>query len=279
MLPASFQTPAAIILLVGGLLSCFAGYRVFRFVLAFFGFVFGALAASSAMGADQTLWMIGGAIVGGLVGALILVLAYFVGVALIGAGIGAGAAMAIWAALGREPGIVPVLILSVLGALAALALQRYVIIVSTAFGGAQTAIVGGAALLGGRAAAPGGTQRVSCVPARSAPGDELGSGGVVRAGHARRHRPAGGDGQGEKVDRDRARDPGLGIRNSCVPRRSCGRDAGSEGGDWAESRTREQRFVPAAPKLRDARGAKAGASDVRKPKGIRPSGNQQIGDS
>lgn len=152
MLPASFQTPAAIILVAGGLVSCFAGYRVFRFVLAFFGFIFGALAASSAMGADQTLWMIGAAIVGGLLGALILVLAYFVGVALIGAGIGAGAAMAIWAALGREPGIVPVLILSVLGALAALALQRYVIIVSTAFGGAQTAIVGGAALLGGRAA-------------------------------------------------------------------------------------------------------------------------------
>jgi hypothetical protein len=152
MLPASFQTPAAIILVAGGLVSCFAGYRVFRFVLAFFGFILGALAASSAMGADQAVWMIGAAIVGGLVGALILVLAYFVGVALIGAGIGAGAAMAIWAALGREPGIVPVLILSVLGALAALALQRYVIVVSTAFGGAQTAIVGGAALLGSRTA-------------------------------------------------------------------------------------------------------------------------------
>ncbi len=153
MLPASFQMPAAIILVVGGLLSCCAGYRVFRFVLAFFGFVIGALATSSAMGADQTLWMIGGAILGGLVGALILVLGYFIGVALIGAGLGAGAAMAIWAALGREPGIVPVVILSILGALGALALQRYVIIVSTAFGGAQTAIVGGAALFGDRAAA------------------------------------------------------------------------------------------------------------------------------
>jgi hypothetical protein len=153
MLPASFQVPAAVILVAGGLLSCFAGYRLFRIVLAFFGFVFGALAASSAMGADQTLWMLGAAILGGLVGALILVLAYFVGVALIGAGIGAGAAMAIWATLGREPGIVPVLILSIIGALAALALQRYVIIVSTAFGGAQTVVVGGAALLGSGATA------------------------------------------------------------------------------------------------------------------------------
>jgi len=160
MLPASFQIPAAIILVAGGLLSCFAGYRVFRFVLAFFGFILGALATSSAMGADQTVWMIGGAILGGLVGALILVLGYFVGVALIGAGIGAGAAMAIWAALGREPGILPVLILSILGALAALALQEYVIIVSTAFGGAQTAIVGGAALFGNRVAAEAAARSV-----------------------------------------------------------------------------------------------------------------------
>src|SRR3954447_3705020 len=147
MLPASFQTPAAIVLIAGGLLSCFAGYRVFRIVLAFFGAIFGALAASSAMGADQTMWMVGAAILGGLLGAIVLVLAYFVGVALIGAGLGAGAAMAVWAALGREPGILPVLILSIVSALLALWLQRYVIVVSTAFGGAQTAVVGAAAML------------------------------------------------------------------------------------------------------------------------------------
>ena len=33
MLPATFQTPAALVLLCGGLLACFAGYRVFRVVL------------------------------------------------------------------------------------------------------------------------------------------------------------------------------------------------------------------------------------------------------
>ena len=151
MLPASFQTPVAVVLLAGGVLSCFAGYRVFRVVLAFFGFVLGALAASSAMGADQTLWMIGAALLGGLAGALILVFAYFAGVALIGAGIGAGLVMAIWAAAGREPGMLPVLVMAIVGALGALALQRYVIIVSTAFGGAQTALVGGAALMAVRA--------------------------------------------------------------------------------------------------------------------------------
>jgi len=147
MLPGSFQVPAAVILVVGGLCSCFAGYRIFRFVLAFFGFVFGALFVSSAMGSDQTLWMIGASLLGGLLGALILFAAYFVGVALIGAGMGAGLARVLWAAAGREPGIIPVVILAVLGAIGALWVQRHVIIVATAFAGAQTAVVGAAELM------------------------------------------------------------------------------------------------------------------------------------
>src|SRR5512134_726678 len=97
MLPAPFQTPAAIVLLLGGLLSCFAGYRVFRIVLGIYGFILGALLASSFPGVDQTWLMVIAALVGGLVGALILIAAYFVGVALIGAGIGALLANAIWA--------------------------------------------------------------------------------------------------------------------------------------------------------------------------------------
>jgi uncharacterized protein DUF4203 len=153
MLPASFQTPAAILLVVGGLLSCFVGYRIFRIVLGIYGFILGALLASSAMGTDQTFWMIVAAMVGGLVGALILIAAYFVGVALIGAGIGALVANVVAASLGREPHIFILILLSIVGALAALALQRYVIIVSTAFGGAWTAIVGALALKGDRVAA------------------------------------------------------------------------------------------------------------------------------
>jgi hypothetical protein len=152
MLPASFQTPAAIILVLGGLLSCFAGYRVFRVVLGFFGFVLGALLTSSVMGTDQTVWMIVAAVVGGIVGALILVGAYFVGVALIGAGVGALVVNLIWAYLGREPHIVIVILFAIAGALAALALQRYVIITATSFGGAWTTIVGAMALLGDRLA-------------------------------------------------------------------------------------------------------------------------------
>jgi hypothetical protein len=154
MLPASFQAPAAIILLVGGLLACFAGYRIFRVVLGIYGFILGALFASNVIGGEQSgAMMLAAAIGGGLVGALLLIAAYFVGVALIGAGLGAGAANLLSAALGREPHIVVVVVLAVIGALAALRLQRYVIVVATAFGGAQTVVVGAAALRGNRAAA------------------------------------------------------------------------------------------------------------------------------
>ena len=151
MLPASFQLPAAIILLAGGLISCFAGYRVFRIVLGIYGFMLGALLTSGAMGTDGT-WMIAAALVGGVVGALILIAAYFVGVALLGAGVGALATSLIWASLGREPSALVVILFAIAGALAALALQRYVIIGATAFGGAWTIIVGAIALTGSRVA-------------------------------------------------------------------------------------------------------------------------------
>src|SRR5690242_18966250 len=75
MLPPSFQAPAGMIQVLGGLLACFAGYRVFRVVRGIYGFILGALMTSSAMGADQTWHMVLGAIVGGLIGAVVLVLA------------------------------------------------------------------------------------------------------------------------------------------------------------------------------------------------------------
>jgi hypothetical protein len=152
MLPASFQTPAAIILVLGGLLACFAGYRVFRVVLGIYGFIFGALLASSFMGTDQKLWMVLAAIGGGLAGALVLIAAYFIGVALLGAALGALAANVIWSAARTEPHLFIVILFSIAGALGALALQRYVIIASTGFGGAWTTIVGALALAGDRTA-------------------------------------------------------------------------------------------------------------------------------
>ena len=86
MLPRLSDSAAAV---AGGGLSCFFGYRLFKVVLAVFGFIIGALAASSVFGASDTTPMVIAAIVGGLAGAALLLAAYFVGVALVGAGIGA----------------------------------------------------------------------------------------------------------------------------------------------------------------------------------------------
>ena len=163
MLPASFQTPAAVILLVGGLLACFAGYRIFRTVLGIYGFILGALLATTIVGADGTLWNIVAAIGGGVVGAALLIAAYFIGVALIGAGIGAMLVNLAWAWIGGEPHVAVVVIVAILGAMGALSLQRYVIIGATAFGGAQTVVVGGSAIMGNRAAAEAAARTVYSV--------------------------------------------------------------------------------------------------------------------
>src|SRR5215471_7868576 len=152
MLPASFQTPAALVLLAGGGISCFAGYRFFRIVLGILGFYLGAAMASAAVGSEHTAWMIAAAIGGGIVGSLVLLIAYFAGVALLGAGFGVAIAAVIWAQFGSEPGPVVMIVFAIAGALGALALQRLVIIGATAAIGSWIITIAGASLaLGGAA--------------------------------------------------------------------------------------------------------------------------------
>jgi hypothetical protein len=152
MLPASYQLPAAAVLLVGGIVACFFGYRLFRIVLALFGFILGALAASSLMAASNTTAMLIAAAIGGLIGAGILFTAYFVGVSLVGAGLGAVVANMAFSVGNQQPHFLPVVLCAIAGAAAAMYLQRYFIIVGTGFGGAWTIIVGTMALLGDKKA-------------------------------------------------------------------------------------------------------------------------------
>ena len=154
MLPHSYELPAALLLLLGGALSCFAGYRLFRLVLGIYGFILGAMLASSMMAASNTMGMILAAIVGGIAGALLLVFAYFVGIALVGAGLGALIVHVTWGYVRTgDPPPIAVIVMSIAGSIAAMLLQRYVIIVATAFGGAWTMIVGALAAAGDRGVA------------------------------------------------------------------------------------------------------------------------------
>jgi hypothetical protein len=147
------------VLLAGGFTACFFGYRLFKVVLGVFGFIIGALAASSVFGAGDTTPMVIAAIVGGIAGAALLLAAYFVGVALVGAGLGALLVNVVWTQIEGDPHPAVVIVFSVAGAVVATWLQRYVIILATAFTGAWTMLVGGMALMGDsgplRAAAAG----------------------------------------------------------------------------------------------------------------------------
>ena len=153
MLPTTFELPAAIVLVLGGAVACFAGYRLFRVVLAIYGFIFGAGIASSVMGISNSAGMIVAAIIGGVIGALLFTFAYYVCIGLIGAGMGTFLLHVVWDYMkATEPTTLAVIIASVAGAVIAMMLQRYVIIVSTSFSGAWTMIVGAMAMIGNRAA-------------------------------------------------------------------------------------------------------------------------------
>jgi hypothetical protein len=75
MLPTAYGLPTAIALLIGGAVACFAGYRFFRVVLGIYGFILGAMLASSLMGASSHVAMVAAAVVGGLIGSIVLVMA------------------------------------------------------------------------------------------------------------------------------------------------------------------------------------------------------------
>jgi hypothetical protein len=142
LIPTPFQFPALALLILGGVIAWAAGYRLFRFVLTLFGLYIGALAATAVLGPSDRTLLVFAALGGGAVGALIMFFGYFVGVALVGAGIGALGVHMISSRLGSDPHAFVVILAAVAGAATAMWLQRYVIVVATAFAGGWTMIWG-----------------------------------------------------------------------------------------------------------------------------------------
>jgi hypothetical protein len=152
MLPVEYQPAFAVAFVLGGAIACFLGYRLFRVVLSLVGFALGGLMASSLVGPSDATWMIGAWLVGGLIGMALLYAGYYVGVAMTGAALGALLAHLAFRASGEPPPFVIVLIAAVVGAIGSMFLQKYFIVIGTAFGGAWTLILGVMALFGDRAA-------------------------------------------------------------------------------------------------------------------------------
>lgn len=161
---------AAIILLAAGLAACFLGYRLFRWLLVLYGFAGGAWVTSLFVGALSAWAAAAVVLVGGLAGAAVLLVLYLAAVAVAGAGAGVLILNLSRPPAGDEPEAWMVILASLVGASIAVMLQRGVIIVGTAFGGAWTALVGVLALVGhpgARAAAAGDLwQMYPLAPAR-----------------------------------------------------------------------------------------------------------------
>jgi hypothetical protein len=151
MLPVAFHVPAGLVLLVAGLLACFVGYRLFRTVLTIYGFLLGALIASSLVAPANAPTMLIAIVVGGIAGALLMFAAYFAGVMLVGGVLGALVFHSLWTqVVGKEPAWLLVVLATLAAAAAAVYAQRVVVILATAFTGAHTAVAGIVALIAQR---------------------------------------------------------------------------------------------------------------------------------
>jgi uncharacterized membrane protein len=158
VLPSGYHIPAALIFVGGGLLACFYGYRLFRIVLGVYGFILGALFGSQLAASSSDAWMVAGALLGGVIGAAALYMAYFIGAVLVGAGVGAFLAHLVWSAWRSDPPLLAVIAFALVGALSGWWFQRIVVSIATALGGAWTALVGLSAIITERMARrpPGG---------------------------------------------------------------------------------------------------------------------------
>lgn len=134
-----------------GLVTCFAGYPLLRFLLGVLGFAAGAIAGSAAVTLaimDPAPWVLPvGLVMGGVIGAVLAQFFFMAGVFLVGASFGALAGGVLSARFGFEPAL-GVLIAALAGGILAMGLQRPLIALSTAFIGAWLLISGGFSLFG-----------------------------------------------------------------------------------------------------------------------------------
>jgi hypothetical protein len=140
-----------LIAVIIGLVLCFGGYRLFLVLLPFWGFFFGfflgaqALQALFGVGffATVTSWVVGFVI--GVIFAVLSYLFYVVGVVLIAGWLGYAIGAGLMNLIGLDAGLITFLVglvgaIIVAGVTIFFNLQKYVIIIATAVGGAAAAI-------------------------------------------------------------------------------------------------------------------------------------------
>ncbi len=129
-----------------GVVYCFFGYRIFKIILGILGFILGAsVAAEIALGMfgrGQQIIVILAGLMGGVIGAVLMVALYFVGVFLLGAWLGSLLGVLLTGGGRGTLETIIVLVLAVAGGVIALVLQKWMIIISTSLSGAWGIVSG-----------------------------------------------------------------------------------------------------------------------------------------
>jgi hypothetical protein len=143
--PALAGKVSVIAVIVAGILVCFWGYRLLKFTLGLLGFIAGAYAGweigLSVLHANNGMALVC-ALIGGIIGIVLYVWLYFLGVFLLGATAGAIVAAAFFNGAGHPPQPVILLAISVGFGIFALVAQKFMIVISTAFSGAYLITAG-----------------------------------------------------------------------------------------------------------------------------------------
>jgi len=128
---------------VAGALMCFYGYRLFLVALGLFGALVGGYAGlligTDLSPANQVVPVLV-ALVGSLLGGILMVTMYFLGVFIAGATLGGLLAAALTLHASPDVHLIAIAIIGAIGGIVALLVQRYVIVVATALNGAALII-------------------------------------------------------------------------------------------------------------------------------------------
>jgi hypothetical protein len=140
-----------------GILACFWGYRIVKLLLGIIGFVLGAaggweLASSLVPGHELVALVCAG--IGGIVGAVLCIWLFLLGIFLLGASAGTVVASAVFAGTGHQAQPLLFLAFAVVFGLLALLLQKFMIAVSTAFSGSYLVTAGILRLIAGQHTGP-----------------------------------------------------------------------------------------------------------------------------
>ena len=132
------------LIILVGVLQCFWGYRIFKFIIGLTGFLLGGILAAafgSTLSQEEVFIILTG-LTGGFIGAAMMVALYYVGVFLIGSLLGGITGVVFYAVAESSPDPAVLLIVAVIAGIIALIFQKFMIIVSTAFGGSWGVVIG-----------------------------------------------------------------------------------------------------------------------------------------